>query len=42
VKKLANSSGHHERFLEGRNLFRNVDALIAVSNRVKEIYQENI
>lgn len=41
VKKLANSSGHHERFLEGRNLFRNVDALIAVSNRVKEIYQEN-
>lgn len=41
IKEIGNSSGHHERFLEGRELFKKVDGLIAVSNRVKEIYQEN-
>ncbi|GAA5086440.1 hypothetical protein GCM10023210_08280 [Chryseobacterium ginsengisoli] len=41
IKRLGNSSGHHERFLEGQKLFKNVDSLIAVSSRVKEIYQEN-
>jgi glycosyltransferase involved in cell wall biosynthesis len=41
IKKIGNSSGHHERFLVGQKLFKNVDSLIAVSNRVKEIYQEN-
>ena len=41
VKKIANSFGHHERFLIGKELFQQVDALSAVSSRVKEIYIEN-
>jgi glycosyltransferase involved in cell wall biosynthesis len=35
------SSGHHERFIVGRNMFEQADLLIAVSSRVKEIYQKN-
>lgn len=35
------SSGHHERFIVGKKIFKEADLLIAVSNRVKEIYQNN-
>lgn len=35
------SSGHHERFIVGKKMFKEADLLIAVSNRVKEIYQNN-
>lgn len=41
IKNLLDSNGHNERFMSGRELFSNADALIAVSNRVKEIYQFN-
>lgn len=39
--KLMVSNGHHERFLRCREHFEQADALIAVSNRVKEIYEQN-
>ena len=35
------SSGHHERFVVGKRMFEEADLLIAVSNRVREIYQNN-
>jgi len=35
------SSGHHERFIVGKKMFKEADLLIAVSNRVREIYQNN-
>ncbi|WP_281238847.1 glycosyltransferase [Flavobacterium praedii] len=35
------SSGHHERFVVGNKMFKEADLLIAVSNRVREIYQNN-
>lgn len=41
INKLSNSFGHHEKFLEGRKIFKHVDGLLAVSRRVKEIYQKN-
>lgn len=41
VDKIKNSSGHKERFIFGKKMFSKVNALIAVSNRVKEIYVRN-
>lgn len=41
VNKLLNSSGHHARFLKGKELFGNADAVIAVSDRVKQLYENN-
>ena len=38
--KFFNSRGHHEKFLVGREVFKKADALIAVSSRVKEIYEK--
>lgn len=35
------SSGHHERFVIGKKMFKEANLLIAVSNRVREIYQNN-
>jgi len=35
------SFGHHERFIVGKKMFKEADLLIAVSNRVREIYQNN-
>ncbi len=40
-KSVSPSSGHNERFKVGRKLFKDADLLIAVSNRVKEIYQKS-
>jgi glycosyltransferase involved in cell wall biosynthesis len=39
--KLFKSKGHHKKFLVGKEEFKNADAIIAVSNRVKEIYEKN-
>jgi len=39
--KIMTSKGHYERLLKSRENLRNADALIAVSNRVKEIYEQN-
>ena len=39
--KIAPSDGHHQKYLISKQLFNSVDALIAVSNRVKEIYLNN-
>lgn len=41
IDKIANSSGHHKRFLKGQELFDKADTIIAVSNRVKELYENN-
>ncbi|WP_349679505.1 glycosyltransferase [Empedobacter sp. UBA5987] len=41
IDKIKDSSGHKERFEFGKKMFSNVNALIAVSNRVKEIYIRN-
>lgn len=41
IDKIKDSSGHKERFAFGKKMFANVNALIAVSNRVKEIYVRN-
>lgn len=41
INKIANSSGHYERFKNGQELFSTVDSVIAVSNRVKELYENN-
>lgn len=38
--KFFNSKGHHERFLVGKEEFKNADAVIAVSRRVREIYEK--
>lgn len=38
--KFFNSKGHHERFLVGKEEFKSADAVIAVSSRVKEIYEK--
>lgn len=38
--KFFNSSGHHEKFLIGKEEFNNADAVIAVSSRVKDIYEK--
>lgn len=38
--KFFNSTGHHERFLVGKEEFKNADAVIAVSSRVKDIYEK--
>jgi glycosyltransferase involved in cell wall biosynthesis len=35
------SSGHHEKFIVGKKNFKEANLLIAVSNRVREIYQNN-
>lgn len=35
------SCGHHNKFIETQQIFKNADALLAVSNRVKEIYETN-
>lgn len=35
------SSGHNEKFKVAKTHFANADVIIAVSNRVKEIYEEN-
>ena len=40
-KSFSPSSGHNERFIVGKKLFREADLLIAVSKRVKEIYIKN-
>lgn len=40
-KTFSPSSGHHERFIVGREIFKKADLIIAVSNRVKEIYQKS-
>lgn len=41
IDKLANSYNHHNKFKAGQKLFSEVDGLIAVSNRVKDIYVSN-
>lgn len=38
--KFFNSTGHHEKFLAGKEEFKNADAIIAVSSRVKDIYEK--
>lgn len=38
--KFFNSTGHHEKFLVGKEEFKNADAVIAVSSRVKDIYEK--
>lgn len=41
INGVVESSGHHERFVRGKQLFLEADALTAVSHRVKEIYNFN-
>lgn len=41
VDKLANSSNHYEKFKVVQKLFSEMDSIIAVSNRVKDIYISN-
>jgi glycosyltransferase involved in cell wall biosynthesis len=39
--KIMPSKGHHERLLKSRENLWNANALLPVSNRVKEIYEQN-
>lgn len=41
IDKIKDSSGHTEKFEVGKKLFSKANAIIAVSNRVREIYQRN-
>lgn len=41
VDKLANSFNHHEKFKVAQKLFSEIDSVVAVSNRVKDIYVSN-
>ncbi|MCL9809125.1 glycosyltransferase [Flavobacterium luminosum] len=41
INKICNSSGHYDRLQLAKKLFSQADAIIAVSNRVKEIYKSN-
>ncbi|GIM59045.1 glycosyltransferase [Capnocytophaga canimorsus] len=41
IRKIANSCGHHKKFLKNQEIFQKVNALIAVSNRVKDLYIKN-
>ncbi len=38
--RFFNSTGHHEKFLAAKSEFEKADAVIAVSNRVKAIYEK--
>jgi glycosyltransferase involved in cell wall biosynthesis len=40
-EKIMSSSGHHERFVTCREYFKQADALVAVSTKVKQIYESN-
>lgn len=41
IKKIANSDYHHDKFKYTQKLFPEMDGIIAVSNRVKDIYIYN-